>query len=64
MLSYIYTLNLLVIMLAYCFVPLILNNPYRLFCVSSGHNSVTVRCWTYVYSNFFNEKDLRYYLVQ
>jgi hypothetical protein len=38
-LSYIYTLNLLGIVLAYCFVPFILNSPYLLFHVSSDHNS-------------------------
>jgi hypothetical protein len=44
-LSYIYTLNLLGIMLACCIVPFILNNPYFLFHVSSDHNSLTVHIY-------------------
>ena len=44
-LNYVYTLNLLGIMLAYCIVPFILNNPYLLFHVSSDHNSLTVHTY-------------------
>ena len=40
-------------MLVYCFIPFIVNNPYLLFQVSSGHNSVTVQNRTHVYMNFF-----------
>jgi len=35
-------------MLVYYFVPFIVNNPYLLFQVSSGHNSVTVQNRTHV----------------
>jgi len=44
-LSYIYTLNLLGSILAFCVVPFILNNPYLLFNVSSNHNSLTVHTY-------------------
>ena len=52
-------------MLVYYFIPIIVNNRYLLFQVSSGHNSVvTVQNRTNVYMNFFDHKDLRNHLLQ
>jgi len=51
-------------MLVYYFVPLIVNNRYLIFYVSSGHNSVTVQNRTHVYMNFFDHKDLGNHLLQ
>jgi hypothetical protein len=50
---YIYTLNVSCIMLVYYFLPFIVTNPYLLFQISSGHNSVTVQNRTHVRMNFF-----------
>ena len=52
------------IMLVYYFIPFIVNNPYLLFQVSSGHNSVTIQNRTHVYMNFFDHKDLGNHLLQ
>ena len=49
-------------MLAFYFVPFIVNNRYLLS--SSGHNSVTVQNGTHVYVNFFDHKDLGNHLLQ
>jgi len=46
------------------FVPFIVNNPYRLFQVSSGHKSVTVQNGKHVYINFFDHEDLGNHLLQ
>jgi len=51
-------------MLVYCFVPFIVNNPYLLFQVSSGHKSATVHNGKHVYINFFDHKDLGNHLLQ
>ena len=51
-------------MLVYNFVPFIVSNPYLLFYVSNGHNSVTVLNRTHVYMNLFHHKDLRNHLLQ
>jgi len=51
-------------MLVYYFVPFIVSNPYLLFRVSNGHNSVTVQNRTHVYMNFFHHKDLGNHLLQ
>ena len=51
-------------MLVYYFIPFIVNNPYLLFQVSSGHNYVTVQNQTYVYMTFFDHKDLGNHLPQ
>jgi len=45
-------------MLAYYFVPFIVNSRYL------GHNSVTVQNRTHVYMNFFHHKDLGNHLRQ
>ena len=50
-------------MLVYYFVPFV-SNRYLLFCVSNGHNSVTVQNRTHVYMNFFDHKDLGNHLLQ
>ena len=51
-------------MLVYYFVPFIVSNRYLLFCVSNGHNSVTVQNRTHVYMNFFDHRDLGNHLLQ
>jgi len=51
-------------MLVYYFVPFIVSNRYFLFCVSNGHNSVTVQNRTHVYMEFFHHKDLENHLLQ
>ena len=51
-------------MLVYYFVPFIVSNPYLLFWVTNGHNSVTVQNRTHVYMNFFDHKDLGNHLLQ
>jgi len=51
-------------MLVYYFVAFIVSNRYLLFCVSNGHNSVTVQNRTHVYMNFFHHKDLGNHLLQ
>ena len=51
-------------MLVYYFVPFIVSNRYLLFCVSNGHNSVTVQNRAHVYMNFFDHKDLGNHLLQ
>ena len=51
-------------MLVYYFVPFIVSNRYLQFCVSNGHNSVTVQNRTHVYMNFFHHKDLGNHLLQ
>ena len=51
-------------MLVYYFVPFIVSNPYLLFWVSNGHNSVTVQNRTHVYMKFFHHKDLGIHLLQ
>ena len=51
-------------MLVYYFVPFIVSNCYLLFCVSNGHNSVTVQNRTHVYMNIFHHKDLGNHLLQ
>jgi len=48
----------------YYFVPFIVSNPYLLFWVSNGHNSVTIQNQTHVYMNFFHYKDLGNHLLQ
>jgi hypothetical protein len=50
-------------MLVHYFVPLIYNNPYPLFKVSS-RNSITIQKKTYVYINFFDQKYLRNHFLQ
>ena len=51
-------------MLVYYFVLFIVSNPYLLFWVSDGHNSVTVQNWTHIYMNIFDHKDLGNHLLQ
>ena len=51
-------------MLVYYFVPFIVSYLYLPFCVSNGHNSVTVQNRTHVYMNFFHHKDLGNPLLQ
>ena len=48
----------------YYFVPFVVSNRYLLFCISNGHNSVTVQNRTHVYMNFFHHKDLGNHLRQ
>jgi hypothetical protein len=59
-----YILNLLGIVLVYCFVRFIFSNPYLLFCDSSGHTSLTVQNRSQVYMNFFDHEDLGSHLLQ
>ena len=50
-------------MLVYYFLPFIVSN-HLLFCVSNGHNSVTVQNRTHVYMNVLDHKDLGNHLLQ
>jgi hypothetical protein len=49
--------NLLIMVLVYCSVPFIFNNPYPLFYGSSGRNSVTVQNRAQVYMKYLVHKN-------
>jgi hypothetical protein len=51
-------------MLVYYFDPFIVSNRYLIFWDLDGHNSVTVQNRTYVYTKFFDHKDLGNHLLQ